>query len=117
MYSEATAAHPYSQAANLELGGHETGFLLGYIPAQVSYTAIKEDAHGRRQSVALFWLTTNPAPSRVVHPPSSYREIVAAVYTHNALEREVVRVDETPAARRTDAPDRSPSTPTTTRRR
>ena len=60
MYSEATAAHPYSQAANLALGAHETGFLLGYIPSQVSYTAIKEDAHGRRQSVALFWLATNP---------------------------------------------------------
>ena len=26
MYSEATAAHPYSQRANLELGAHETGF-------------------------------------------------------------------------------------------
>ena len=62
MYSEATAAHPYSQAANLALGAHETGFLLGYIPSQVSYTAIKEDADGRRQSVALFWLATNPAP-------------------------------------------------------
>ncbi|HEU4944602.1 MAG TPA: hypothetical protein VFT10_05505, partial [Solirubrobacterales bacterium] len=33
MYSEATAAHPYSQRANLELGAHETGFLLGWIPA------------------------------------------------------------------------------------
>jgi len=32
MYSEATAAHPYSQRANLELGAHETGFLLGWSP-------------------------------------------------------------------------------------
>ena len=69
MYSEATAAHPYSQAANLALGAHETGFLLGYIPSQVSYTRSTEDARGHRQSVALFWLTTNPAPARVVHPP------------------------------------------------
>ncbi len=36
MYSEATAAHPYSQKANIELGAHETGFLLGWIPASVS---------------------------------------------------------------------------------
>ena len=35
MYSEATAAHPYSQKANIELGAHETGFLLGWIPATV----------------------------------------------------------------------------------
>ncbi|MGZ4734385.1 MAG: N-acetyltransferase family protein [Acidimicrobiia bacterium] len=90
MYSEATAAHPYSQEANLALGAHETGFLLGYIPSQVSYTAIKERAQGRRQSVALFWLATNPPPTRVVHPPSWHRTIVHAVYEHNALEREVV---------------------------
>jgi GNAT superfamily N-acetyltransferase len=96
MYSEATAAHPYSQAANLALGAHETGFLLGYIPSQVSYTAIKEDEHGRRQSVALFWLTTNPAPSRVVHPPSWHRDIVAAIYAHNALDRDLVDADDVP---------------------
>jgi hypothetical protein len=96
MYSEATAAHPYSQAANLELGAHETGFLLGYIPAQVSYTAIKEDAGGRRQSVALFWLATNPAPRRVVHPPGWHRDIVNAIYAHNALDRELVELDATP---------------------
>jgi hypothetical protein len=96
MYSEATAAHPYSQAANLALGAHETGFLLGYIPAQVSYTAIKEDAHGRRQSVALFWLETNPAPQRVVHPPRWHREMVTAIYDHNALDRDLVELDATP---------------------
>ena len=35
MFSEATAAHPYSQKANIDLGAHETGFLLGWIPASV----------------------------------------------------------------------------------
>ena len=44
MYSEATAAHPYSQRANLELGAHETGFLLGWIPASVSNDAAAERA-------------------------------------------------------------------------
>ena len=96
MYSEATAAHPYSQAANLALGAHETGFLLGYIPAAVSYTAIKEDAGGRRQSVALFWLATNPAPSRVVHPPPWHRDIVGKLYEHNRLDRRLVEVDAAP---------------------
>lgn len=96
MYSEATAAHPYSQAANLALGAHETGFLLGYIPADVSYTAIKEDVHGRRQSVALFWLTTNAPPSRVVHPPSWHRKIVADLYAHNEIDREIADLDATP---------------------
>ena len=40
LYSEATAAHPYSQRANVALGAVETGLLLGYIPASVEYTAI-----------------------------------------------------------------------------
>ena len=39
MFSEATAAHPYSQRANIELGAHETGFLLGWIPASVDNDA------------------------------------------------------------------------------
>ena len=39
MFSEATAAHPYSQRANIELGAHETGFLLGWIPATVANDA------------------------------------------------------------------------------
>jgi serine/threonine-protein kinase RsbW len=96
MYSEATAAHPYSQAANLALGAHETGFMLGYIPSQVSYTAIKEDSAGRRQSVALFWLTTNKAPHRIVHAPRWHRDIVAKVYEHNGLDRELAPVSAAP---------------------
>ncbi len=39
MFSEATAAHPYSQKANIDLGAHETGFLLGWIPATVENDA------------------------------------------------------------------------------
>jgi hypothetical protein len=87
IFSEATAAHPYSQKANLALGAHETGFLLGYIPAEVSYTAIKEDEQGRRQSVALFYLATNAAPDRVVYSPPAYRGLLERMYTANGLAR------------------------------
>ncbi len=76
MYSEATAAHPYSQRANLELGAHETGFLLGWIPVSVS-----NDAAGswrpRRQSAALFYTKLNDGHERPVYPPERHREIVA----------------------------------------
>ena len=61
MYSEATAAHPYSQRANVELGAHETGFLLGWIPATVANDAAAAGP-GRRQSVALFYMRTNARP-------------------------------------------------------
>jgi hypothetical protein len=75
MYSEATAAHPYSQRANIELGAHETGFLLGWIPASVSNDA----AAGRsgRQSAALLYLKLNDGQERSVYAPERHREIVA----------------------------------------
>ena len=75
MYSEATAAHPYSQRANLELGAHETGFLLGWIPASVSNDAAGEKR--RRQSAALFYTKLNDGHERDVYAPERHREIVA----------------------------------------
>jgi hypothetical protein len=74
MYSEATAAHPYSQKANIELGAHETGFLLGWIPASVSNDAAA-DRRGR-QSAALLYLKLNDGHEREVYAPERHREIV-----------------------------------------
>jgi hypothetical protein len=76
MYSEATAAHPYSQRANVELGAHETGFLLGWIPATVSNDAAADAGRGRRQSAALFYMKTNDGHERPVYAPHRHREIV-----------------------------------------
>ncbi len=75
MYSEATAAHPYSQRANVELGAHETGFLLGWIPETVSNDA----AAGRRgrQSAALFYTKLNDGQERSVYAPARHHGIVA----------------------------------------
>jgi serine/threonine-protein kinase RsbW len=75
MYSEATAAHPYSQRANVELGAHETGFLLGWIPASVSNDAAGEQ-RPRRQSAALFYTKLNDGHERPVYAPERHREIV-----------------------------------------
>ncbi len=75
MYSEATAAHPYSQRANLELGAHETGFLLGWIPASVSNDAATEPGQ-RRCSAALFYSKLNDGQERFVYAPPRHREIV-----------------------------------------
>jgi hypothetical protein len=74
MYSEATAAHPYSQKANIELGAHETGFLLGWIPASVSNDAAA-DRRGR-QSAALLYLKLNDGHEREVYAPGRHRGIV-----------------------------------------
>src|SRR3954471_8197258 len=64
MFSEATAAHPYSQRALVEVGSHETGFLLGWIPASVKNDAAP--GAGRRQSAALFYTKLNDGHERRV---------------------------------------------------
>jgi hypothetical protein len=74
MYSEATAAHPYSQKANIELGAHETGFLLGWIPASVANDAAG-DRRGR-QSAALLYLKLNDGHERDVFAPERHHGIV-----------------------------------------
>jgi hypothetical protein len=75
MFSEATAAHPYSQKANVELGAHETGFLLGWIPATVSNDAAA-DQKPKRQSAALFYTKLNDGHERSIYAPDRHREIV-----------------------------------------
>jgi serine/threonine-protein kinase RsbW len=75
MFSEATAAHPYSQRANLELGAHETGFLLGWIPASVANDAAA-GAPRQRQSAALFYTKLNDGHERRVYAPERHHEIV-----------------------------------------
>jgi serine/threonine-protein kinase RsbW len=74
MYSEATAAHPYSQQALLDLGGHETGFLLGFIPESVD-NSVSAPSPGR-QSAALFFLRVRPGKERTVYAPNRHRGIV-----------------------------------------
>jgi hypothetical protein len=75
MYSEATAAHPYSQRANIELGAHETGLLLGWIPASVANDAAGPGRR-RRQSAALFYTKLNDGHERPAYVPERHREIV-----------------------------------------
>jgi hypothetical protein len=94
MYSEATAAHPYSQRANIELGAHETGFLLGWIPASVSNDAANEDRRGR-QSAALFYTKLNDGHERPVYAPERHRQIVAQTLELCELRGTLVSPPET----------------------
>jgi serine/threonine-protein kinase RsbW len=94
LYSEATAVHPYSQKGNLHLGAKETGYLLGYIPASVSYKEIGEDREGRRGSVALFYMRVNAEPERVAYPPVAYQETAQRVIEHCGLRRIIQNASE-----------------------
>src|ERR1700742_616746 len=75
MVSGATPAHPYSQKANIELGAHETGFLLGWIPATVENDAAA-GGPPRRKSAALFYTKLNDGHDRRVYAPERHHEIV-----------------------------------------
>jgi len=86
IFSEATAAHPYSQKANIDLNAHETGFLLGWIPASVANNAaLVNEASNHRQSVALFYLKTNEAPDHPIYAPDRYQEIIAGIVETSGL--------------------------------
>jgi serine/threonine-protein kinase RsbW len=87
LYSEATTVHPYSQRGNLHLGARETGFLLGYIPASVSYKQIGDERADRRGSVALFYMRVRDEQEREIYPPAPYLEAVGRVVEHNGLRR------------------------------
>jgi serine/threonine-protein kinase RsbW len=95
LYSEATAVHPHSQRGNLRLGARETGFLLGYIPASVSYKQIGEEREGRRGSVALFYMRVKDEPEREIYPPAPYLEAIRRVVEHNGLRRMIGEVPDT----------------------
>jgi RimJ/RimL family protein N-acetyltransferase len=103
LYSEATAAHPYSQRANVALGAVETGLLLGYIPATVAYEAI--DARPHRQSVVLYYLRTNDGHRRPVYAPRRDRKMVESILQRAGLRGVVHDAADAP----TDAPTLSVS--------
>jgi serine/threonine-protein kinase RsbW len=75
LFSEATAAHPYSQKANVKLGAKETGFLLGWIPATVANDAAAAE-RPKRQSAALFYSKLNDGHEREVYAPPRHHEII-----------------------------------------
>lgn len=75
MYSEVTAAHPYSQLANISVGAHETGFLLGWIPATVANDAAL-DTRRRRRSAAFFYTKLGDGSPRNVYAPERHLPVV-----------------------------------------
>ncbi len=102
MFSEATAAHPYSQRANVELGAHETGFLLGWIPASVDNDAAAGGRRPRRQSAALFYTKLNDGRERSVYAPERHREIVARTLELCELRGTLAEPEEAVSAERTE---------------
>ena len=92
-YGECVTVHPFSQKGSIDLGGHETGFLLGYSPGTVKFESISEDERPRRQSIAMLFTPINTGEPETVHVPGAYRELIASVYEHVGFPRHVVTED------------------------
>ncbi len=90
IFSEATAAHPYSQKANVDLGAHETGFLLGWIPDSVSNNAALATGP-RRESVALFYLKENEGHDRPIYTPTRHRAIIEDIVNTTGIRGRVMK--------------------------
>ena len=88
IFSEATAAHPYSQKANVDLGAVETGFLLGWIPDSVTNNAAV-DRKPHRESVALFYLKTNDGQPRPIYAPQRHRDVIESIVVASGIHGEV----------------------------
>jgi hypothetical protein len=98
VYSEATAVHPYSQRANIDLGANETGILLGWIPASVVNDAT-EVSGGHRQSAVLFFVSTNPPETHAAYVPERHRQIVHDTVTRCGLRTRLASAPTLPHRR------------------
>ncbi len=94
IFSEATAAHPYSQKANINLQATETGMLLGYIPSSVEYAKIDKSSGSHRTSIALFYLRTNSGHQRPVYTPKRHWDVVNRIIKHSGLSGKLTEAEE-----------------------
>ena len=94
IYGEAVTVHPYSQKGSIELGGRETGFLLGYSPGSVSFHNISETERPRRQSVAMMFTPVSNSGRETVYVPGVYRELISGIYERIGFKRELSVEDE-----------------------
>jgi serine/threonine-protein kinase RsbW len=94
IYGEAVTVHPYSQKGSIELGGRETGFLLGYSPGTVSFQKISEEQKPRRQSVAMMFTPVTGSGRETVYVPEIYKDIIGGIYGSIGFDRKLTVEDE-----------------------
>ena len=92
-YGECVTVHPYSQKGSIDLGGHETGFLLGYSPGTVKFERIAEDERPRRQSIAMMFTPIGISERESAHVPAAYEDLAGSIYEHAGFPRRLVVED------------------------
>lgn len=93
VYGEAVTVHPYSQKGSIELGGGETGFLLGYSPGTVTFRNISDQEKPRRQSIALMFTPVSSTKPGAVYVPEVYKELIGSIYDRIGFRRKMVPED------------------------
>lgn len=89
LYGEVVTLHPYSQRANIAIGGRETGVLLAYVPQGFTFRNIKDgDKAGlSRQTTVLFYKALADAEPRMAYLPARHRAMIEKIYGWLGLER------------------------------
>lgn len=86
-FAEAVTTHTITQRGSVRTGAIETGILLGFIPATMSYRGIAEDLGGNRQSAVLNYHLRREAPSRTVALPLRYADELREKLAAGGLDR------------------------------
>jgi serine/threonine-protein kinase RsbW len=90
LYSEAMTLHPFTQKGNIALGAHETGFMLAYVPPDVSTRKIESAPQGERAALLLYYYRIAPEPHREVYAPPHHRAVLEDVCSRIGLDRRFV---------------------------
>jgi len=93
-YGEAVTVHTYSQEAALSAGAHETGVLLGFTPATMSFKKIEEGPRQQRQAILLLYTRLNEEPQRDVYPPFHHQTIIRRIYESNNFKRNIMNTPD-----------------------
>ena len=93
LFIESVTIHPFSQKANLALGARETGILLAFVPASITFRKIAESQE-QRQTLVLMYNRLNQEPARTFYPPVQHRSVIAKIYENGGFDRSVGGVPE-----------------------
>lgn len=88
IYSESVTVHPYTQKGNIAIGASETGVLLAFSPATMSFKEINEDLKDHRRATILYYLKVNEDPERKIYLPGKHKDILLKIYEKTGLSRE-----------------------------
>lgn len=90
--SKSVTGHTYTQRANLTLGCVETGFELGYIPAQLK-SNVPRPGDSERQAVISYFYPTSYQSEQLIYIPENHSAIIKETYKRLGLKREFVIPD------------------------